>query len=220
MKRFVVWMIVFCCVAVALSACSDPKKASKANFEKVLKAHYAKQKAVCFSPSSMLGYITFPVEIAENTTNEYRIKKFEAMVSAGLLSKTSKPTMVKIPFSEELKEIEVVVYDLTSVGKEYVITKTERDAFGKQEMHSFCFGEIDITSIDSFTEPATAMMRNVTISEVQYTYKITDVPKWAQDSALQAVFPNIQNELANTKGKDVLVLMGDGWIHEDEFHQR
>ena len=77
-----------------------------------------------------------------------------------------------------------------------------------------CYGHREITSIDSSTPPALA--NGFTETQVAYTYRIEDMPVWAKDAQVLAVFPNLAHEASGAAtGKATLALTRVGWSVPD-----
>jgi len=53
-----------------------------------------------------------------------------------------------------------------------------------------------VTSIDSFTPPATA--NGFTETQVVYHYTMQDIPVWANSAAMRAVFPALAQDASGT----------------------
>lgn len=53
---------------------------------------------------------------------------------------------------------------------------------------SFCYGEPAVKEIVRFTEPGDMM--GMTVSQVEYTYQLKNMPEWAKSKAMQAQFPH------------------------------
>ena len=78
---------------------------------------------------------------------------------------------------------------------------------------SFCYGEPAVKEIVRFTEPGDMM--GMTVSQVEYTWQLKNMPEWARSKAMQATFPQLERDNADTlKDKDAVVLMNEGWVHE------
>ena len=60
----------------------------------------------------------------------------------------------------------------------------------------FCYGYREVTSIVSSTPPAPA--NGFTETRIVYAYKMHDVPVWAKDDAVKAVFPTLAHNLSGT----------------------
>lgn len=58
-------------------------------------------------------------------------------------------------------------------------------------------------------------MMGMTVSQVEYTWQLKNMPEWAKSKAMQAQFPQLARDNAEAlEDKDVVVLMNEGWVHE------
>ncbi len=134
----------------------------------------------CLYPSAL----RFPYEVSMTDTSSSGPKGLDALAKAGLLT-----------MSEE-KALKVKRYALTPAGSK----ATAR----------FCYGHREVTSIDSFTPPATVDGRPG--STVSYHYKMMDVPIWAQTDQVQKAFPLMrQATTTGAEGKTAVALTLAGW---------
>ncbi|RXJ90743.1 hypothetical protein CRV01_06225 [Arcobacter sp. CECT 8983] len=167
-------------VSVLLVGCGNPKEANNENFEKVVNKYLLEKKdnLTCTKVGTR-----FPIKddfgIYGNT-----YKKF---VDSGLMKVDAEEYETKDFLSGEMKKKYKNSYDLTEKGKEHLNN-------GK-----FCFGTPVVTKVISFTEPTAFMDR--TVSEIKYTYKLNDLPKWF-------------NYNEDRKGKLLVFLTNEGWEYK------
>lgn len=212
-------------VVAVLGACSNPKAPNKANFEKAINA-WIGENPPCIdvprSPVCAVGHAdpkAFPlyVEPADSpnpmrrATQERALKPFQALADAGLLK--AEQVQINIdggPFATGPATRTVAAYSLTPEGEEALSTRTSRMA---GQVPAFCYGAPKVKEIVRFTEPADMM--GATISRVEYTYQVKDQPAWTRTPALQAAFPQLVRDSADTlEGRAAVVLTNEGWIHE------
>ena len=76
-----------------------------------------------------------------------------------------------------------------------------------------CYGTPEVVEIINFTEPADAM--GVTVSNVQYIYRLVDVAPWASDTALTTQFEWLPERIASDgiEKDDDLIITTNGWAH-------
>ncbi|MBP6190681.1 MAG: hypothetical protein KA999_00800 [Acinetobacter sp.] len=177
-------------LSLALSACSDPKKASEANFKKAIQAALDSDNEAkfCFTEGR------FPE--TENPYNKDRNNILQVLEKEGLLS--SSMVEQKGFFGGEAKQIKQ--YDLAEAGKKFVLD------------NQFCVGKLEVIKVTNFTEPSDGLGQ--TVSQADYTYTIKDLPNWTKDPILQAAYPKSFGKLA--KGEELekkmnLVLTNNGW---------
>jgi len=167
-------------LGLLLAGCNGFKAATPKNFTRALNAYYSNNDD-CLFP----GALRFPYEAstAGNDTDPNK-KALDALTDAGLLK------------SLEDRDIHVKRYALT--------------AYGSRVAPRFCYGHRVVTSIDSFTPPATANGQQA--SQVNYHYKMMDVPGWADSDKIRQVFPAFAKSTSgNAQDHATLVLTMNGW---------
>jgi hypothetical protein len=96
----------------------------------------------------------------------------------------------------EDRDIHVIRYSLTP--------------YGQRVPPRFCYGHRVVTSIDSFTPPAVVNGRNV--SQVDYHYKMMDVPGWADSDSMKKAFPALAKSTSpDAHDQATLMLSTNGW---------
>jgi hypothetical protein len=111
-------------------------------------------------------------------------KGLDALVTAGLLK------------GLEDKDIHVKRYSLTT--------------YGSRVPPRFCYGHRVVTSIDGFTPPAVVNGQNV--SQVDYHYKMMDVPGWADSDQMRTAFPALAKATSgDAHDRTTLALGPNGW---------
>jgi len=202
--------------AICLTACADPKAASKANFKKALDAYFDQTRApACIDLRSLDA--PFPAtlpdqrnELGDSLNNAVQIL---AMASVGLL--TGSPTTIA-PRGFTLDKptpVAATRYDLSELGKKYYQDRVIGGGLGKMTLHQLCFGTPKVVAIDSYTEPADSM--GYRISKVSYRYTIQGAAQWTQDASIQKAFPAIAKQLAGEHTEtDIFVLTSEGWQHQ------
>lgn len=94
------------------------------------------------------------------------------------------------------------------------ITRYTLTDAGTRAGKNFCYGHREVTSIDSSTKPALA--NRFMETQVEYHYKIADMPVWAKTPEVLAAFPKMAQEASgNTSDKATLALTGVGWSVPD-----
>ncbi len=94
-------------------------------------------------------------------------------------------------------------YDVTPEGKKFLST-----AFA----NTFCYAEPQVAKIINWTEPSTGLGEILT--NVTYTYQLKNIASWANDPAVQNVFPKIIQLVENAdkeQHNQDLVLTNTGW---------
>jgi hypothetical protein len=129
--------------------------------------------------------IHFPYEASTSTTDvNPRKKGLDALTAAGLLK------------SLEDRDIHVKRYEMTP--------------YGSHVPPRFCYGHRVVTTIDNFTPPT--VVNGQQTSQVDYHYKMMDVPGWADSDQIRKAFPTFAQETTGSpQGKTTLVLTVNGW---------
>ena len=127
-------------------------------------------------------FLTRPAPPA--VTADPRKKGLDALADAGLLK------------SLEDRDIHVKRYELTT--------------YGKRVPPRFCYGHRVVTSIDGFTPPAVVNGQQTT--QVDYHYKMMDVPGWADSDQMRKAFPAFAKATSgDAQDRTTLVLTMNGW---------
>jgi len=129
--------------------------------------------------------IHFPYEASTTGADaDPRKKSLDALADAGLLK------------SLEDRDIHIKRYSLTP--------------YGSRVPPRFCYGHRVVTSIDSFTPPAVVNGQQVT--QVDYHYKMMDVPGWADSDQIRKAFPAFaKSTTGNPQDHATLALAQSGW---------
>jgi hypothetical protein len=80
-----------------------------------------------------------------------------------------------------------VAYALTPEGEKAFKPRGEGGFWSSQP--GFCYGEPVMKEIVRFTEPGDMM--GMTVSQVEYTLQLKNMPEWAKSKAMQAQFPQL-----------------------------
>ncbi len=178
-------------LALILLGCSDPKAATKENFESVINKYLLenKEKFSC----SYLGN-NFP--FVDNSG--LRKRHFQKYVDLGLITEETEEKMHKGAFMGQDIKVVIYTYDLTERGKEHY--KDEQFCFGEpkvKQIIGFTEPEPKVKQIIGFTEPIDFVGQKVT--EVDYELKLENLPNWYK--------------IDTTKNKKILLkLSDDGWV--------
>jgi hypothetical protein len=191
-----------------LTACSDTKKPSDANFTRAINQYLTKHGEAC----TVIGR-QFPVDVpVPEQIEPYGIgPQLAALEQAGQV-RSSNTTAVVHGMLDALQgptlPQPVKRYQLTAEGKKYF--RQSPGIFG--QAGSFCYGQETVDSIVKWTEPAT--MGAYTQTEVTYTYKIVDLASWAKQPEIQRAFSDLRTTVAGqSKTTQVagLQLTNKGW---------
>lgn len=209
--------------ALMLQSCGDgANKATDANFKSVLNAYYANHKDCVGLPTTKNddGY-SYIVEIADDSKplgaqrNDRDLKPFLALVNAGVMTVEDTESTKKV-FSRTEK-VPGKGFKLTDLGKSMLLADEYKRGFSEGEPQ-LCYGHRIVDEITNFTEPAD--IRGVTVSSVNYTFKIGVVADWAKMPDVYLRYPHIETYIAKTsEDTDDLVLSDTGWVHHSVFNK-
>jgi hypothetical protein len=219
------WLLpVGACLIIALAGCGSAKDASKANFEKVVNAHYAKD-CILVRPGDGLGGAgsDFPVTVElreierpeDAKRNEELTREYAALVKAGLLTEEDTTTKSRWSLGKD-RIVPARRYSLTDEGKTFYQAERKSNTGRTEKPSGFCAGHYVVDEIKRFTEPGN--MGPYTISEVSYTFSPQEVPAWAKDAVVQESVGKLKERLVDGQaGKATLIKTNEGWVHERDF---
>jgi hypothetical protein len=212
-------------VASLLTACgaaSDPRAASKENFQRVIDGKVGK---LCLQSGDLFDALVLPyrtlvgprpttamVPFDVHETDAKMNRRLEALEAARLTVKQKVTLTLPHYFIYGAKRtnvnVPVVVFDR---GPEFA--KYAPDAKpGPVSVGALCYASLQVDHIDNYTEPG--QMMGATVSEVNYHAKVGEIADWATAPEMRAAFPEIQEQLqaaTTTSRTATVVLMNDGW---------
>lgn len=143
----------------------------------------------------------------DNSYDEKKEEQLNALVKAGVLSKTEKTEQAVDEYSKKpIANVSFVVeaYHLTQEG--------EKASDKKKSDYGFplCYAHKEVDKVENYREASPGGMQ---IAEVKYSFRYIDIAKWAKDKEVQTQFPQIKETLEN---KDNIGIMGlektnNGW---------
>ena len=191
-------------VVALVAGCSDPKAATEKNFKIVIQKTLDKAYPRC--------YITGNFPAVSDVFMIRNEKELKALVSARLASVKDEPHEVKDWFGKTRTAIKPT-YNLTEEGKKFYKADAHNAIMGGTE-GGFCFGKGTVKDIKEFTEPSGA--GGVQMTQVKYTYEVSDVPAWAKSAEILTAIPRLKQDVESEKtpvdGMDVMVLTNNGWV--------
>lgn len=193
---------------VTLTACGDQKEANDSNFKVALQQYLDKKFPMC--PIHELQFPTKPI------TMDFRnnIAIYDEMVKVGLMTKKT----VQVPMVLQPDKTQPApVYDISPEGKKYYVEKDTNTLGG---VPGLCGGKAKVAEVVNFSQPSD--MFGHTISQVKFTYTVSDIPDWMK-SKLLSDSNNELNQINKANGgalagKAILVLTGKGWMEESVFN--
>lgn len=127
-------------------------------------------------------------------------------------------TGVRFPYAtsdtDETKKMNTLVKSLLLESSYESAVKTTRYTVaraGQRYAPRFCYGHRTVTAITSSTTPATGKT-GFPESHIVYSYKLEDVPVWAQSSDIQAAYPTMGDAInKGGNGEITLAQTLAGW---------
>jgi len=190
-----------------LGSCLDPKKASDSNFKKAIQAKLDKE-SVCITAMA-------PEKLADVGGKHSSTPMIDSLVALGMIAGHPITIIDKdFGFTSSRPGMEYVI---TEKGKQFErADKNAGMSLGGGSYTSLCSGKKEVVDIVRYSEPS-AMMGQ-TISQVTYTYKITDLASWMRDPAFLKAYPvDLRAADAPVEAKMGLILMSDGWRVPDSL---
>jgi len=200
---------------ILLVGCSSPKDASKDNFKKVINA-YLDKNCITISPQESpwrgISYHVFPVTIkllpSDNKgTDEQKAQitqEFDALVGIGMLEVQDGSAKVNKSTADDEK--------ITIPAKIYALSEKGKQLFSKT---GFCVATYEVNEISGFSEPSQSMGH--ARSDVSFLVSPKDIKDWSKKETIIKAFPRLLRKLEQNQAQSArLILMNDGWVHEDE----
>lgn len=198
--------IALIAAAIFVSGCSDPNAANEKNFRISIQKTLDDKYPRC--------YVTGDFPVA-NSKKSFHKEAYAALVAAGLLSvKDESHEITNNLLSDNKETIIGLVFRLTEKGNEfYKADVGEAGGMFREGKGGFCFGKATVKEITEFTAPADA--GGVQLSQVTFTYQVSDLPAWAKLPEISAAIPAlkdaVESEKNPLKGKAILILTNNGW---------
>lgn len=152
---------------------------------------YLSARQVCVFPAP----VKFPAQA--DTKNEEQTKGFDALVDAGLLTRTPAEKK-KLLGSKQVND-----YDVSDKGRQTWTADQTEPGYG-----NFCYGHAEVTAVDGYTPHED----NATQYAVNYHYAVQHPAGWANSTEMKAAFPAIDR---NTSGQRTatatLAKSNNGW---------
>ena len=184
-----IWLVVT--IALSVWGCNKAVNSDVA-YKAAIDDHFKAYPACLWSQPKK-----FPVQ--EATSDDAKTEGYDALTQENLLTRTTAEKKIVI-ISKQVNN-----YDLSDKGRSTWTPDTSQPGYG-----NFCYGNREVTSIDSST-PGTNGSGAKTAT-VTYHYKIGNVAAWANSASVKTAFPNLADALAaNPSDTATLVQTGDRW---------
>jgi len=206
--------------ALLMSACgNDPKAANEANFEKALNAHYVQMKQCVRIGSAPNADGIIQEFRADSSVQDKQLPFYNGLVALGLLEAVSYQKDTKNFSGQVTGKADWVGYKFSAKGENFLRPVDLDSGVFSTGARQMCYGTPQVIEITNFTEPAEAM--GVTVSNVQYAYKLVDVAPWANDPALTTQYLWLAERVTSQSidKTDDMVLTQAGWMHRSILKQ-
>lgn len=187
------WMIAgLCGVAVCAAGCRRTNSVNQAAFRSAINDYLsAHQECLWNDPIKLPAQAT--------TSDEEQTKGYDALVDAGLLTRTSAEKKRFLIGSKQVND-----YDLSQQGRSKWTADPNQPGFG-----NFCFGHREVTTIDGFTPSDDA---NANRYSVNFHYDVAGMPSWASSTEMKTTFPNISADTSGQQTATAVLLKSEkGW---------
>jgi hypothetical protein len=174
------WVLGMMAGAVLMAGCGPDKTPSNAKLQKGLNAYYSAHDDCLYERA-----VKFPYTVSAKDKSEEGAKKMDALLAAGLLTKSVEGAL------QENR------YSLTP--------------YGNKVGGRFCYGHRVVASVDSFTPPV--LEKGYRTTTATYHFTMQDVPTWAKTDQVIKAFPEMGKEISGTpqEATDKLSLTYNGW---------
>lgn len=201
-------------VGVLAMGCSSVKDANEKNFKNAAQHFMDTQYPYCYIT------VNFPYS-TETMSLRNTAEILHVLSTLGIVKETEVSRNKFHDFmSGKEKEVIIYSYDLTDEGKKYYKADASKNLSG-DDLGGFCFGKATVDSIVNFTAPTDAM--GAKVSEVIYTYTVTDFPEWAKNPELLQLDDRLKKDATSAetpiKTKGLFVLTNNGWVHHKLFKE-
>jgi hypothetical protein len=192
----------------ALCACSDPKEASKENFEAALNRDLAHDRE-CLEFKLPAEYYAAAKGKAVGLDQQW----LEALARKGLVAKRTET-------KDDWRGIRSAqdIYELTSKGAEFVPKDKGKKSGLGSSYTELCYGVGKVVEVTNFTAPSNTFGQ--TVSQVQFAYKVHDVAEWASEPPLTE-FKRLASAVRGEAitDEEMLLLTDNGWQTQAEFRR-
>lgn len=137
-----------------------------------------------------------------DTSNDEQTKGYDALVDAGLLTRTSAEKKRFLVGSKQVND-----YDLSDKGRSTWTADQTQPGYG-----NFCFGHEQVVSVDGYS-PADPEAVQYTVN---YHYGIFSLPDWATTAEMKTAYPKIVRDSSGAlMGSATLIRGTNGWTASD-----
>jgi hypothetical protein len=189
------WMVLAMAAMVGLSVGCKKNTVDKEAFKSALNDYYKGQQDCLWSSPQK-----FPAQA--DTSNDEQTKGYDALVDAGLLTRSSAEKKRFLIGSKQVNN-----YDLSDKGRSTWTADQTQPGYG-----NFCFGHASVVSIDSYSPSDPEATQFI----VNYRYGITSLPDWANTTEMKTAYPKIVRQGSGAMmGSATLIKSNDHWTVSD-----
>jgi len=184
--------LVLCGAAIGAVGCRKTNDVDKGAFKSALNDYFsAQQRCVWSSP------VKFPAQA--DTSKEDQTKGFDALVDAGMLTRTSAEKKRFLVGSKQVNN-----YDLSDKGHSTWRAEQTEPGYG-----TCCYGHREVTTVDSFGATDSGSTASYTVN---FHYDVAGVSGWASSTEMKSAFPVIDADLSGQQtGTATLTKTSSGW---------
>lgn len=165
---------------------------SKSTFTSALNSYFAANPECLWTDPQKL-----PAQ--SDTNGGADTAKYDALVDAGLLTRTSAEKQKLIVLTKQIN-----IYDLSPNGRAVWVGDAQQPGYG-----NLCYGHRKVDDVTAFT--STGTQPGATASTT-YTWHVSDAAAWASAAETQTAFPGLASAISGPNvAQATLVLTTDGW---------
>jgi hypothetical protein len=188
-------MVFVMAAAIGLSAGCKNNTVDKSAFKSALNDYYKGQQDCLWASPQKL-----PAQA--DTSNDEQTKGYDALVDAGLLTRTSAEKKRFLVGSKQVND-----YDLSDKGRSSWTADQTQPGYG-----NFCFGHEQVVSIDGYSPAEPGAVQYT----VNYHYGIASLPDWANTTEMRTAYPKIVRDSSGAlMGSAMLIRGSNGWTASD-----
>lgn len=192
-KHSVAYLVAAYGILLITTGCSKTDD-SQRNYENALDDFYKAHPMCLWSEPKK-----FPVQAA--TSDETKTQGYDALTDAGLLTRSTAEKKVFIIGSKQVNN-----YDISpDQGRRSWTADASQPGYG-----NFCYGHGVVTSVDNASLSTNSA--GLKTAQLNYHYKIEDVPAWAGSQEIKTAFPNVGSASVGSQASvATLVMNGTTW---------
>lgn len=189
-------LLIVVAAASFLAGCANPKAANSNNFTVALNGYFQSQHGACTKTTR------YPTQLVDPNGGDPAYAQSWALTQVGLLNLKRTTHLVDYGFFQRPQNN--YDYSLSAKGK----------AFWHGDKSEFCFAGLHVDRVVNFTEPVASSELGGVMSQVKYTYFLTDVAPWAKNTSARKYLGGIDSYLTGQRRAVMtqrLILTDKGW---------